>query len=128
VGISGLKKVQVWIESKADPYPSGDRYYANAPWQDAKILPPPKSWGAEIGTEKIPSPTLGFDPQSGQPFTRPMRLAKAHWAILLPGLPAGEYALRSRTIDDKDHAQPMPRPFRKSGHAAIEQVDFKVSN
>jgi DMSO/TMAO reductase YedYZ molybdopterin-dependent catalytic subunit len=128
VGISGLKKVQVWIESKADPYPSGDRYYANAPWQDAKILPPPQSWGAEFGTEKVPSPTLGFDPETGQPLTWPMRLAKAHWAILLPGLPAGEYALRSRTIDDKGHAQPMPRPFRKSGHAAIEQVDFKVSN
>ncbi len=56
-----------------------------------------------------------------------MRLAKVHWAILLPGLPPGEYALRSRTIDEKGHAQPLPRPFRKSGHAAIELVDFKVT-
>jgi DMSO/TMAO reductase YedYZ molybdopterin-dependent catalytic subunit len=128
VGISGLKKVQVWIENKAEPHPAGDRYYATAPWVDAQILPPPETWGGDIEKGKIPTPTLGFDPKTGQPLTWPMRLAKAHWAILLPGLPAGEYALRSRTIDEKGHAQPLPRPFRKSGHAAIEQVDLKVMN
>lgn len=126
VGISGLSKVQVWIEDKANPHPSTDRYFESAPWTDAEILPPPKLWGGNIAGDKIPLPTMGFDPQTGQPKTWPMRLAKVHWAALLPGLPAGEYALRSRTIDEKGHAQPMPRPFRKSGHAAIEQVDFKV--
>jgi hypothetical protein len=127
VGISGLKKVQVWIENKANPHPSTDRYFANAPWVDAEILPPPKAWGGNIAGGKIPRPTLGFDPKTGEPNAWPMRLAKVHWAVLLPGLPQGEYTLRSRTIDEKGHAQPMPRPFRKSGHAAIEQVDFKVT-
>ncbi len=126
VGISGLKKVQVWIENKADPLPSTDRYYTTAPWKDAEILPPPKSWGGGIAGDQIPMPTLGFDPQTGRPQTWPLRLAKAHWAILHPGLPAGEYTLRCRTIDEKGHAQPLPRPFRKSGHAAIEQKDLKV--
>jgi len=39
---------------------------------------------------------------------------------------AGEYTLRSRTIDEKGIAQPMPRPFRKSGHAAIEEKSVTV--
>ncbi|MCA9071297.1 MAG: molybdopterin-dependent oxidoreductase, partial [Planctomycetaceae bacterium] len=94
VGISGLKKVQVWIEDKKNPHPSEDRYFSTAPWRDAKILPPPKSWGGGIPKGEIPLPTQGFDPQTGEPMTWPMRLAKVHWAYLSPGLPAGDYALR----------------------------------
>jgi hypothetical protein len=68
---------------------------------------------------------MGFD-ANGQPRTWPMRLTKIHWASLLPGLPAGEYSLRCRTIDAKGNAQPMPRPFQKSGNAAIEAVEITV--
>ena len=92
---------------------------------DAEILAPPKSWGGDLPRDRIPAGTLGFD-AAGQPKTWPMRLGKAHWAALLPGLPAGEYTLRSRTIDEKGIAQPLPRPFRKSGHAAIESVSIRV--
>ena len=46
---------------------------------------------------------------------------------VLEGLPAGEYTLRSRAVDEKGHGQPLPRPFRKSGHAAIETVTIKVA-
>jgi hypothetical protein len=77
-----------------------------------------------LADDTIPAGTLGFD--QGQPLEWPLRLTKVHWATLLPGLPAGQYTFRSRTIDEKGHAQPMPRPFRKSGHAAIEQVDLHV--
>lgn len=126
VGISGLSKVQVWIQSNAIELPSGDPYFAKAPWIDVQILPPPKKWGA-LPDGQIPARTQGFDPATGQPLTWPMRLTKIHWAALLPGLPAGEYTLRSRTIDAKGHAQPMPRPFQKSGHAAIESVDISVA-
>jgi hypothetical protein len=55
-----------------------------------------------------------------------MRLAKVHWATLLPSLTAGEYTFRCRTIDEKGIAQPLPRPFRKSGHSLIESVDITV--
>jgi len=55
-----------------------------------------------------------------------MRLGKIYWAILWPGLREGDYTLRSRTIDGNGQAQPMPRPFQKSGHAAIEAIEFKV--
>ena len=127
VGISGLKKVQVWIEDKQNPHPTGDRYFATAPWVDAKILPPPKLWGGGVPNDEIPSPTIGFHPETGRPTSWPLRLAKVHWAYLSPGLPAGEYTLRCRTVDNKGIAQPLPRPFRKSGHAAIEQIALTVS-
>ena len=127
VGISGLSKVQVWIQSNAVEQPAGDPYFSRAPWTDAQILPPPKHWGA-LPDGKIPAGTLGFDPATNQPRTWPMLLTKIHWAALLPGLPAGKYTLRSRTIDGKGNAQPMPRPFQKSGHAAIESVEITVKS
>ena len=127
VGLAGLSKVQVWIQSNAVEWPSGDPYFATAPWTDARILGPPKDWGA-LPNGKIPSDTLGFEPATGQPRTWPMRLGKVHWAALLPGLAAGHYTLRSRTIDEKGMTQPMPRPFQKSGHAAIESVEITVKD
>jgi len=127
VGLSGLSKVQVWMQSNATERPAGDRYFATAPWADAQILPPPKYWG-DVPDGKIPPGTLGFDPDTGQPRAWPMRLAKIHWAALLPGLPAGEYALRCRTSDGKGIVQPLPRPFRNSGHSEIESVDITVNS
>jgi DMSO/TMAO reductase YedYZ molybdopterin-dependent catalytic subunit len=125
VGISGLSKVQVWITPSDPEWPAEDKYFATAPWTDAEILSPPQRWGGELPDDKIPAGTFGFD-DSGRPRAWPMRLAKVHWAALLPGLPAGQYTLRSRTVDEKGIAQPLPRPFRKSGHAAIEMVSIKV--
>jgi hypothetical protein len=125
VGISGLSKVQVWIQSNAAELPADDRYFATAPWTDARILPPPRNW-VDLPGGKIPAGTLGFEPVTGRPRAWPMRLAKIHWAALLPGLREGEYTLRSRTIDEKGMAQPMPRPFQKSGHSAVESVEITV--
>jgi DMSO/TMAO reductase YedYZ molybdopterin-dependent catalytic subunit len=125
VGLSGLSKVQVWIQSNAIERPADDRSFSTAPWTDARILPPPTHWGG-VPDGKIPTDTLGFDSATGQPRAWPMRLSRIHWAALLPGLTAGEYTFRSRTIDDKGHAQPMPRPFQKSGNAAIEAMEISV--
>ena len=126
VGIAGLRKVQVWVHNKQEPLPAGEEHFANAPWRDAEILPPPDKWGGGLANDRIPDGTLGFE--AGRPIAWPLRLTKVHWAALLPGLPAGQYIARSRTIDAKGHAQPLPRPFRKSGHAAIEQVPFDVES
>ena len=126
VGISGLKKVQVWIHKDEDELPSGGQYFSKAPWRDAEILPPPEVWGGDLPDNRIPVPTTGFDRKTGRPKTWPIRLTKAHWAALHPGLAAGKYTLRCRTIDDKGIAQPLPRPFRKSGRAAIEKVPILV--
>jgi DMSO/TMAO reductase YedYZ molybdopterin-dependent catalytic subunit len=126
VGIGGLSKVQVWMQPKTEQHPAEDRNYATAPWKDAEILAPPKNWGGDLPEGKIPAGTLGFDDKTGEPRTWPLRLFKAHWATLLPGLPPGEYTLRSRAIDEKGNAQPLPRPFRKSGWAEIEWVGIAV--
>lgn len=124
VGISGLSKVQVSIESNAQPRPENDPHYLQCNWVDAEILGAPDTWSG-LPDSKIPANTLGFNEQ-GRPQRWPLRLTNAHWAAVLPGLPAGEYTLRCRTIDEKGHAQPMPRPFRKSGHAMIESVLLSI--
>ena len=124
VGISGLSKVQVSIESRDAPDPATEPDFAQADWIDADLLEPPKQWGT-LNAGKIPAATHGFDSQ-GAPLSWPMRLTNAHWAKRLDGLPQGEYTLRCRTIDDQGNAQPMPRPFRKSGHAAIESLELSV--
>ena len=126
VGISGLKKVQFWVHNNAEELPAGDRYFSKAPWRDATILPPPKNWGGDLPGNKIPASTIGFDPATGQPKTWPLPLSKIHWAALVPGLPAGEYTFRCRTIDKNGIAQPLPRPFNKSGRATIEQKNLMV--
>ncbi len=117
-GIAGLSKVQVWIHNKAEPLPNDDPHFTRAPWRDAGILPAPDRW-ENLPEKRVPEGTMRFD-NTGRPQEWPIRLTKAHWAVLHPGLPAGEYTLRCRTIDEQSQAQPMPRPFRKSGHAAIE--------
>jgi DMSO/TMAO reductase YedYZ molybdopterin-dependent catalytic subunit len=125
-GIAGLSKVQVWVNPVGKGWPANDSYFTKAPWCDAHILPPPKNWGGDFPDGVFPKNVIGFD-DSGQPKTWPMKLAKAHWAALLPGLPAGEYLLRCRTIDGKGQAQPMPRPFKKSGRAEIEEMKLIVT-
>jgi DMSO/TMAO reductase YedYZ molybdopterin-dependent catalytic subunit len=124
-GIAGLSKVQVWASPKDAPWPADDPYFTKAPWTDAHILPPPKQWGGDFPDGWSFKGVMGFD-EDGKPKQWPLRLGKAHWAALLPGLPAGEYTLRCRTIDAKGHAQPMPRPFSKSGRCGIEEMKFTV--
>jgi len=137
VGVGGVSKVQVWISPSNIDWPAEDKYFATAPWTDAEILGPPREWGGDLPGGRIPEGTMGFDSshlaprdenltRSVRPAVWPLPLGKIHWAALLPGLPAGDYTFRSRTIDSAGIAQPLPRPFRKSGHAAIESVNIKV--
>jgi DMSO/TMAO reductase YedYZ molybdopterin-dependent catalytic subunit len=120
VGVSGLSMVQVWVSPAGKEWPTDDPYFTTAPWVDAEVLPPPDKWGAAD-----PKGVTGFD-AAGRPKAWPMRLTRAHWAVLLPGLAAGEYVVRCRTVDAKGHAQPMPRPFKKSGRCDIEAVKLTV--
>ena len=125
-GIAGLKKVQVWISGQDEQLPEDDPYFTKAPWQDAEILPPPADYGGDLPDGRIPPQTKGFG-SDGRPESWPLLLSRAHWCYLHPGLPAGKYVLRCRTIDNNGAAQPMPRPFRKSGHAKIEVIRFEVT-
>jgi DMSO/TMAO reductase YedYZ molybdopterin-dependent catalytic subunit len=125
-GICGLAKVQTWVQPSDAAWPADDPFFTRAPWVDARILAPPGEWGGDLPGGAIPAGSLGFDVRTGRPRTWPMRLCKAHWAALLPGRPAGEYTLRCRAIDEQGHAQPMPRPFRKSGRCDIQTVRLIV--
>lgn len=126
VGVSGLSKVQVSISSSDAEPAEDDPWMTKLPWVDAEMLPAPDTWhGLHEG--RMHANTFGFD-AAGVPQSWPMLLTNAHWAIVLPGVPAGEYTLRCRTIDRNGVAQPLPRPFRKSGHAAIEAVGISVED
>jgi DMSO/TMAO reductase YedYZ molybdopterin-dependent catalytic subunit len=118
VGVSGLTTVQTWVSPADEKWPAEDPNFTQAPWVAARILPPPTDW-----PDPLP---LGFDPATRRPRRWPMPLTKAHWSARLPAIPPGKYVLRSRTIDENGVAQPMPRPFAKSGRASIESVPFEV--
>ena len=125
VGISGLSKVQVSMESNAVSRPVDDPHFTLAQWSDAELLPAPTLWSG-LSENKMPARTHGFD-DNGIPTSWPIRFTNAHWAVVIPGVSAGEYTFRCRSIDEKGIAQPLPRPFRKSGHAAIESIVVTVN-
>lgn len=126
VGLSGLAKVQTAIVPKDRVWPADDPYFMQAEWTDGHILPAPEKWGSALPADAFPPNLHGFDVETRRPRQWPMRFTMAHWATVLPGLPAGEYRLLCRSIDDKGHAQPMPRPFPKSGRNSIEEVPIVV--
>jgi DMSO/TMAO reductase YedYZ molybdopterin-dependent catalytic subunit len=118
VGVSGLSRVQVSIRPKGAS--------ADAEWVDAELLGPPARWGGDVGDGPLPGSPFGFDAATGKPLRWPQPFIIAHWALLLPPMPAGEYEVSCRTIDAAGHMQPMPRPFQKSGRNAIHTVPLVV--
>jgi DMSO/TMAO reductase YedYZ molybdopterin-dependent catalytic subunit len=128
VGISGLTKVQYWLAPRGKEPPADDPYFTTAAWKDAQILAPPAppGWGGGFPEGRLPPNVMNID-SSGRPRSWPLRYSLAHWAALVPGVPAGKYDLRCRTIDANGFAQPMPRPLPKSGHNAIETVAIDVA-
>jgi DMSO/TMAO reductase YedYZ molybdopterin-dependent catalytic subunit len=129
VGVSGLSKVQYWLAPREKSPAEDDPYFAYGNWKDARILPPPtgRAWGGPFKEGRLPKDILSFD-SAGRPKTWPLRYALAQWAAVLPGVPAGKYDLRCRTIDENGFAQPLPRPFEKSGHNAIETFELEVAS
>jgi DMSO/TMAO reductase YedYZ molybdopterin-dependent catalytic subunit len=127
VGQGGLGRVQVWLNPKDRAWPKDDPWFIKAPWQDATILPPPTNWGGDLPDGRLP-PDVRFFTTDGKPEHWPMRYTIAHWATLLKGVAPGAYDVYCRTIDANGIAQPMPRPFRKSGHSAIQKSSITVGS
>jgi hypothetical protein len=65
---------------------------------------------------------------AGRPKAWPLRLTSAQWMAVLPRLAKREYTFRCRSIDEKGNAQPIPRPFKKSGHASIDYIKIAVKD
>ena len=125
VGGGGLAKVQYAIDPAEPPWPSDDPNFTKAAWRDAGLLPAPTEW-PPIPDGKLPDMPLQFDPATGKPRQWPLRYTLAHWAALADGLSPGKYTLRCRGIDLTGHAQPLPRPFPRSGRNPIETRTLMV--
>jgi DMSO/TMAO reductase YedYZ molybdopterin-dependent catalytic subunit len=126
VGMSGLSKVQYWAHPHDIPLPNDDPYFTKAEWNDAEILPPPDHWGGGLADGKLPPVPRQIDPATGKPYRWPIRNTIVHWATLFTVDRPGQYDLRCRTVDANGIAQPMPRPFPKSGHNAIQLIQIVV--
>jgi DMSO/TMAO reductase YedYZ molybdopterin-dependent catalytic subunit len=126
VGVSGLHEVQVSLQREDAPLPADDPHFTKADWQQAQILPPPSDWDGGLPSGKLPEIPLQFDPATGRPRSWPLRYAIAHWAVSLTAPPPGRYHIRCRAIDAQGAAQPMPRPFPKSGNNAIHQASLVI--
>ena len=104
-----------------------DPYFTKGQWKNADILPPPQQWGGGLPDGKLPPIPRQFD-STGRPNRWPIPNTIVHWATLLRAERPGKYDLRCRTIDANGVAQPMPRPFLKSGHNAIQTVPIVVES
>ena len=119
VGISGLKKVQYWLRPVKETLKEDDIFLANGDWKDAIMLPPPSKWGSDLPDGKLP-PVLQADPETGRLLSWPLTYTIVQWAALEKTTARGDYEVRCRTIDENGIAQPMPRPFGRSGVNNIE--------
>ena len=128
VGVSGLSRVEYALQPESRQLPADDPTFTQANWQAAQILPPPQHWGEMLSDGKLPGLPQFFDPASGAPTQWPMRYTVAHWQATIPALEPGAYKLLCRTIDCNRIAQPMPRPFPKSGRVAIQEASLRVMN
>jgi DMSO/TMAO reductase YedYZ molybdopterin-dependent catalytic subunit len=124
VGMSGLSKVQYCLISQDEAADVDDPYLSKADWTDADLLPPPGDWGGGLPAGSLPEIPRQFHPATKEPYRWPLRGTIAHWAALLRDISPGKYYLRCRSIDANGIAQPMPRPFLKSGYNAIQKVAF----
>lgn len=125
VGISGLAKVQWWLRSVAEPLPQDDPHFTKAPWRDARIVA--FDGDAIRGFGHAALHPAQFDSQTKLPREWPLRYTLCRWTAELPKLAAGKYELRCRTIDTNGVAQPMPRPFAKSGRNGIQVMKLEVA-
>ena len=125
VGLSGLAKVQYCCLRKDATSP--DVNTSQERWEDAAILPPPEDWGGGLPDGKLPGVPLLFDRATRRPSQWPLRYTTVHWSAELPALDAGTYTLRCRSVDNNGIAQPMPRPFPKSGRVDIQEMCLVVT-
>ena len=70
-------------------------------WLEARLEPPPPDWSSVLPAGISSRQILGFNPQTGQPATWPLRYSMVSWAATLKGLAPGKYALRARAVENQ---------------------------
>jgi hypothetical protein len=124
VGMSGLSKVQYWARRADEPLPADDPHFTKAPWRDAQIAP--FDAAAIKGFDHAKLNPIQFNHATKQPREWPLRYSLCRWTTEPRKLAPGNYELRCRTIDKAGIAQPMPRPFPKSGKNQIQTARLEV--
>jgi hypothetical protein len=126
VGASGLHKVQYCVHQADKSLAASDPYLSQEDWHDAIILPPPDKWGSDLPGGKLPE-VIQMDAGTNHLHSWPLLNTIVHWAAVLEIDKPGEYDLRCRTVDASGIAQPMPRPFGRSGINNIEAARLTVA-
>lgn len=125
VGMSGLLKVQYFIQPAGIPSDPQDPYWTKPDWRDAQIEPATTQWGGGLPEGKLPEVPLQFHPQ-GQPKQWPLKYGIAFWRASASFPTAGTYRIGCRAIDANGIAQPLPRPFARSGDNSIHLASVTV--
>ncbi len=119
-GLSGLKRVEYSLtrgDAKAD---------AAEQWTESQLEAPPTDWRSVLPAGVSARQILGFNPQTGQPATWPLRYSMISWSAVLKGLAPGKYSVRPRAVDLNGFAQPEPRPIQKAGRNSLDAREFEV--
>ncbi|PHX93408.1 MAG: hypothetical protein CK546_08910 [Pedosphaera sp.] len=119
-GLSGLKRVEYSL-SRADAKADDAEQ-----WTETQLEAPPADWSTVLPAGVSSRQILGFNPQTGQPATWPLRYSMVSWSASLKGLAPGKYSLRARAVDLNGFAQPEPRSNQKAGRNALEAREFEV--
>ncbi len=119
-GLSGLKRVEYSL-SRADAKADDAEQ-----WTETQLEAPPADWSTVLPAGVSSRQILGFNPQTGQPATWPLRYSMVSWSVSLKGLAPGKYSLRARAVDLNGFAQPEPRSNQKAGRNALEAREFEV--
>jgi hypothetical protein len=128
-GLSGLKRVEYWLRASAGrpgDIPEDDPAWQTAKWEECKLEDPPPDWSRVLPTGVSPKSVLGFDAQTGNPSSWPLRYSMVSWSAILKGLAPGKYEVRARAVDLNGEAQPEPRPLQKTGKNPIQVRRFEV--
>jgi DMSO/TMAO reductase YedYZ molybdopterin-dependent catalytic subunit len=127
-GPSGLKRVEYWlrkIEGTATSVDDDAPELLAAPWQPCQLDAPPV-WSEILPQGVRPQKILGFDAQTGQPLSWPLKYSNTGYSAIIRDLPKGRYEVRARAVDLNDYAQPQPRALQKAGKNAIQLRSFEV--
>jgi DMSO/TMAO reductase YedYZ molybdopterin-dependent catalytic subunit len=128
-GLSGLKRVEYWLrasDGKPGDIPEDDPAWQAAKWKECKLEDPPPDWSQVLPAGVPAKSVLGFDFQTGQPSSWPLRYSMISWSATLKGLARGKYEVRARAVDLNGDPQPEPRPLQKTGKNPIQVRRFEV--
>jgi DMSO/TMAO reductase YedYZ molybdopterin-dependent catalytic subunit len=129
-GLSGLRRVEYWLhrmEPDAPPVDEDDATWRAARWIECELEAPPGDWSQVLPAGVSAKDVLGFNPQTAQPATWPLRYSMISWSVTLRNLTPGQYEIRARAVDLNGFAQPEPRPVPKTGRNAVEVHRFEVA-